>query len=205
VVGAHGGIRAAIVDDDQHWRARGVLALEEAGIEVPAAASSYEDAVTTVRDVDVAVVELRLRGKSGIELARELRGRGITVLIYTAARDREALRAALRAGACGIAFKGESTDELVTAVRSVVADESYFAPGVHDLLARQPGGRLTPREREVLFLLATGLTNVEVAAELGLSPETTRTQLRNAMRKLDANTRLHAVAIAGAEGEITLP
>lgn len=84
---------------------------------------------------------------------------------------------------------------------SPVARRSYD----QRLLPRDTGGTLTPREREVLFLLATGLTNEQLAAELGLSAETTRTQIRNAMRKLGAHTRVEAVTLAASRGEITLP
>lgn len=194
-----------VVDDDAQLRDLAKLVLERDGWDVVAAADSYEAAVESQATADAAVVALRLGGKSGVELARELTERGVKVLIWTGAKDREAIRAALRSGARGVALKGEPISELAAALRKVAGGGEYIAPGLRSVLATEPGQRLTPRERQVLFLLATGLTNREVAAQLGVSPETTRTQLKTAMRKLDAHTRVQAVAIAVAAGEITLP
>jgi DNA-binding NarL/FixJ family response regulator len=194
-----------VVDDDEQVRLLARLVLEQNGFDVVATAESYDAALERVDGAEVAVVDLRLRGRSGAELARELTALGVRVLIYTGAEDREALRSALRAGATGIALKGDSINGLPAAVAAVAAGEPYIASRLRDLVERADPGRLSPREREVLFLLATGLNNDEVAVELGLSPQTTKTQLKNAMRKLGARSRLEAVTIASAEGEITLP
>lgn len=194
-----------VVDDDEQLRALTRVVLERSGFEVVATAESYDEALARADGAHVAIVDLRLGGKSGIEVTRALTTRGIRVLIFTAAEDRESLRAALSAGATGLALKGDSIDELPAAVRKVADGEEYIAPRLSLLLERTGSGLLSPREREVLFLLATGLTNDEVAAQLGLSPQTTKTQLKTAMRKLGARSRVEAVTIASAEGEITLP
>jgi DNA-binding NarL/FixJ family response regulator len=199
------GTDVLVVDDENEPRALAKFVLEREGLRVVAATGSYDTAIEAAATADVAVVDLRLGGRSGIELARDLTARGVKVVIYTAARDREALRAALQSGALGLALKGEDLSELPRAVTSVVEGRSYVSPAVAPLLARPREATLTPREREVLFLLATGLTNEQLAAQLGLSPDTTRTQLKTAMRKLGATTRVHAVAIAVAQGEIDLP
>ena len=199
----HRGV--VVVDDDEHVRLLAKIALEQDGLEVTSCASTYEKGLESASTAEVAVVDLRLRGKSGLELARELTDRGVKVLIYTGARDRESLRAALGSGALGVALKSEPLEELPAAVRAVAAGDGYMSPALSDLLEKDPEGKLTPREREVLFLLATGLNNEEVAEELGLSSETTRTHLKRAMRKLGASTRVHAVAVAVAQGEIRLP
>jgi DNA-binding NarL/FixJ family response regulator len=192
-----------LVDDNPELRSLVTAVLERAGYEIAAAVDSYDSAVAVEREVVVAVVDIRLGGKSGIDLTRELSARGVRVLIYTGARDRESLRAALQAGAAGLVWKGDPIGELAEAVAKVAGGEGYIAPRLRARLASPPRARLSPREREVLFLLATGLTNEELAAQLGLSPETTRTQIRSAMRKLGARTRPHAVAIAASQGEIT--
>ena len=200
-----GDHRVVVVDDDEHIRFLAKTALEEDGLDVVGCASSYETGLAMAARVEVAVVDLRLRGKSGIELARDLTQRGVKVLIYTGARDRESLSAALRSGAVGVARKTEPLAELPAAVRAAAAGEQYMAPALSVLLEKDSGGVLTPREREVLFLLATGLNNEAVAEHLGLSSETTRTHLKRAMRKLGTTTRVHAVAVAVAQGEIRLP
>lgn len=195
----------AVVDDDEHVRFLAKTVLERDGLTVQDCASNYEGGLEKGSMADVAVVDLRLRGRSGVELARELTERGVRVLIYTGARDRESLQAALQSGALGVALKSEPINELPAAVRAVAAGERYMSPAMSTLVEKDFAGALTPREREVLFLLATGLTNEEVAEQLGLSAETTRTHLKRAMRKLGANTRVHAVAVAVSQGEIKLP
>lgn len=200
--------RVLVVDDDAQLRALQREVLEHDGFEVAACAEGYDSAVEAAcanPPPDVAVVDLRLGGKSGIELTRVLTERGIPVLVHTGAEDREALRAALQAGAAGLVSKGDPVIELPDAVLRVVAGERVVARRLSDVMRPATGERLSPREREVLFLLATGLTNEELAAQLGLSAETTRTQIRNSMRKLGARTRVEAVALATSRGEITLP
>ena len=200
-----GATRVLLVEDDEQLLELTGLVLERAGFEVVGQARSYAEAIDRVGSADVAVVDLRLGGKSGIEVTRDLTARGVAVLIYTGAEDREALRAATHAGARGVALKGAPIEDLAVAVRKVADGGDYVAPRLRDLVSHTNGGRLSPREREVLFLLATGLSNDEVAVELGLSPQTTKTQLKTAMRKLGARSRVEAVIIASGEGEITLP
>jgi DNA-binding NarL/FixJ family response regulator len=197
-----------VVDDDAELLAAQRELLELAGFEVVACVDGYDRAVDAAESdppPDVAVVDLRLGGKSGIEVTRVLTERGIRVLIHTGAEDREALRAALQAGASGLVSKGDPIVELPDAVSRVAAGESVMARRLSDVMRPVTGQTLSPREREVLFLLATGLTNEELATQLGLSAETTRTQIRNSMRKLGARTRVEAVALAVSRGEITLP
>lgn len=197
--------RVLIVDDDEQLTRLVGEILERDGHQVVGCVASFEEAIEAAPRANVAVVDLRLGGKSGFEVSRELVGRGVRVLIYTGARDRESLLGSLQTGALGVALKGDPISELSKAVKCVGAGRTYIAPDLRRLVVRQSGGRLTPREREVLFLLATGLKNQELAEALGLSPETTRTHLKTAMRKLDARTRVHAVTLAGSQGEITLP
>jgi DNA-binding NarL/FixJ family response regulator len=157
---------------------------------------------------DVAIVDIGLPGRSGLELTRRLlkSAPDLGVLLYTGIGDKNTLTRALDSGARGLALKAGSTDELMTALRTVARGASYVDDRLRPLLAArftsERIGVLSPREREVLDLLAKGLNGEEVAERLVLSPETVRTHVRNAMEKLDASTRVHAVAIALRRGEI---
>jgi DNA-binding NarL/FixJ family response regulator len=157
---------------------------------------------------DVAIVDIGLPGRSGLDLTRKLirSAPDLGVLLYTGISDRETLSRALDSGARGFALKAGSPDELLTAVRAVARGGTYVDERLRPLMAArltsQRIGVLSPREREVLDLLAKGLNGEEVAERLVLSPETVRTHVRNAMEKLEASTRVHAVAIALRRGEI---
>jgi DNA-binding NarL/FixJ family response regulator len=160
------------------------------------------------RRPDVAVVDINLPDDSGVELTRRLLERNpeLDVLLYTGVEDREILTEALDCGARGFAMKAGAPEELLSAIQAVSRGESYVDPRLRPLLLARVTtdriGVLSPREREVLDLLAKGLTGEEAATRLSLSPETIRTHVRNAMDKLEANTRVHAVAIALRQGEI---
>ena len=157
---------------------------------------------------DLAIIDIGLPGRNGIDLTRGLMASKIDlgVLIYTGISDQETLVRALDSGARGFALKSGSSEELLAALRAVARGENYVDDRLRPLLlarfTTERIGVLSPREREVLDLLAKGLNGEEVATRLVLSPETVRTHVRNAMDKLDANTRVHAVAIALRQGEI---
>ncbi|MBV9213080.1 MAG: response regulator transcription factor [Actinobacteria bacterium] len=156
----------------------------------------------------VAIIDINLPDGSGVDLTRRLLERipDLGVLLYTGVEDREVLGEALDCGARGFAMKAGAPEELLQAIRAVARGDSYVDPRLRPLLlARFTTDRigvLSPREREVLDLLAQGLTGEQAATQLSLSPETIRTHVRNAMDKLEANTRVHAVAIALRQGEI---
>jgi DNA-binding NarL/FixJ family response regulator len=160
------------------------------------------------RRPDVAIVDIGLPGSSGLDLTRKvlLAHPDLGVLLYTGIGDQDVLIRALDSGARGFALKAGSPEELLTAIRAVGRGETYVDERLRPLLlaryTTERIGVLSPREREVLDLLAQGLNGEEVAVRLMLSPETVRTHVRNAMEKLEANTRVHAVAIALRQGEI---
>ena len=157
---------------------------------------------------DVAIVDIGLPGRSGVDLTRRILKASprLGVLLYTGIGDRDILIRALDSGARGFALKAGSPEEFLTAIRAVAAGDSYvderLRPLLLDRYTTERIGVLSPREREVLDLLAKGLNGEEVAERLVLSPETVRTHVRNAMDKLEAHTRVHAVAIALRQGEI---
>jgi DNA-binding NarL/FixJ family response regulator len=129
----------------------------------------------------------------------------LRIILYTGSADEEELLDGLRAGAAGFALKSGDPNELKAAIRTVAEGGDYIDPRLTPLLRRAAPGRklLSPREREILELLAHGLSGEDAAKQLYLSSETVRTHVRNAMAKLDASTRVHAVALAMQRGEIS--
>jgi DNA-binding NarL/FixJ family response regulator len=156
----------------------------------------------------VALVDLSLPGMSGADLTRGLlrADPALRILLYTGAADEAELLEGLDAGAAGFALKSGDPAELEQAMVTVAAGEDYLDPRLAPLLAKAGNGRLrilSPREREILGLISQGLSGEEAARQLVLSSETVRTHVRNAMSKLGAATRAHAVALALQRGEIT--
>jgi DNA-binding NarL/FixJ family response regulator len=199
-----------IVDDHVALRRGMELLLRRAGHHVVGTADDAEagEALILRRRPDVALVDLALPGKSGAELTRSLLGSDpkLRIILYTGAADDGQLLDALDAGAAGVALKSGDPEELEQAIRTVAAGDDYLDPRLTPLLAKNGNGRkktLSPREREILGLLAEGLSGEDAAKQLFLSSETVRTHVRNAMSKLGAATRPHAVALALQRGEIS--
>jgi DNA-binding NarL/FixJ family response regulator len=203
-------LNVVIVDDHVALRRGMELLLRRAGHHIVGTADDAEsgEALILRRRPDVAVVDLALPGRSGADLTRSLLAEdpGLRIVLYTGAGDERQLLEGLDAGAAGFALKSGDPEELDEAIRTVAAGEEYLDPRVSPLLAKSgsPGrGLLSPREREILELLSKGLSGEEAAKELFLSSETVRTHVRNAMTKLGASTRVHAVALALQRGEIS--
>jgi DNA-binding NarL/FixJ family response regulator len=162
-------------------------------------------------DPDVALVDIRLGDESGIDLTRVLLDADPDrrVMLYTGSSDVELLVSGLDSGARGYALKEGPPSELTAALETVAAGGIYVDPRLRPaLLSRQTTQRmpsLSKRERQIMDLLSQGLTGEDVATRLVLSSETVKTHIRNAMSKLEAHTRVHAVAIALREGFITGP
>jgi DNA-binding NarL/FixJ family response regulator len=203
-------MNVVIVDDHVALRRGMELLLRRAGHHVVGTAGDAESAEALIlrRMPDVALVDLALPGRSGAELTRSLLAvePSLRIVLYTGAADQRQLLDALDAGAAGFALKSGDPEELEQAIRTVAAGDEYLDPRLTSLLARPDGGghspRLSPREREILGLLSQGLSGEDAAKHLSLSSETVRTHVRNAMTKLDAATRVHAVALALQRGEI---
>ncbi len=186
--------------------------LTREGIEIAASVETAEHAYRVIGETrpDVAVVDIGLPDASGIELTRRLlqRNAELAVVIHTGVEDSVALRDALDSGARGFAYKTGGPAALVTAVRAAAAGGAYVAPELRQVIAdlhnELPERVLSTREREVITLLADGHSNEEIAQQLYLSVETVRTHIRNAMRKLGAHTRAHAVVVALRNEEIRI-
>ena len=178
--------------------------LEANGIEVVGRARDGEEALEKLDAVKprVALLDLRMSGLSGIEVARRVArsSPATAVILYTAFGDRALLTEALDAGARGFVLKEAPLAEVVRAVELVAGGKTYVDPVLAGVLssgaATDRMATLTERERQVLRLLADGQTNEEIGRELFISPETVRTHVRKAMSKLDADTRTQAVATA---------
>jgi DNA-binding NarL/FixJ family response regulator len=204
--------RLAIVDDHEALR-EGLEALLDGGdVEVVGSAGNAAAALDLLEhtEPDVALVDIGLPDGSGIELTKTLlRLRPeLRVILYTGETDPELLYAGLDAGAGGYVLKAGPAHELVEAIRQVARGGSYVDPRLDRILLSERAAtrvsQLSPRERQVMHLMAEGRTAERAGAELGVSVETVRTHVRNAVRKLQARNRVHAIALALERGEIVL-
>jgi DNA-binding NarL/FixJ family response regulator len=204
-------LNVVIVDDHVALRRGMELLLRRHGHHVVGTAGDAESAESLIlrRRPDVALIDLALPRESGAELTRRLLAEDpqMRIVLYTGAADESQLLDGLDAGAAGFALKSGDPEELEEAIRTVASGGEWIDPRLKPLLARSNGnGRvhvLSPREREILGLLSQGLSGEEAAKQLFLSSETVRTHVRNAMNKLGAATRVHAVALALTRGEIS--
>ena len=203
-------LNVVVVDDHVALR-RGVeLLLRRHGHHVVGTADDAESAEALIlrRRPDIALIDLALPGESGADLTRRLLAEhpGMRIVLYTGTADERQMLDGLDAGAAGFALKSGAPEELEEAIRTVAAGGEWLDPRVKPLLSPSNGnGRvrlLSPREREILTLLSKGLSGEGAAKQLYLSSETVRTHVRNAMTKLGASTRVHAVALALKRGEI---
>jgi DNA-binding NarL/FixJ family response regulator len=204
-------IRVLLADDHPVVR-HGLAALLStfAGIEVVAHASTGVDAVREVLLIspDVVVMDLRMPQMDGVEATnRILRDRpGTAVLVLTMVDDDALVGQALRAGARGYLLKGAEQDEIERAIRTVAAGGAVMSPAVAGrVLGRiAPDGPalpvLTPRERDVLELVAAGEGNGAIAARLSLAPKTVANHLSAILLKLGVGTRSEAIVRARTAG-----
>jgi len=215
-------IRVAIVDDQGMVRAgfRSLLA-GEADFEIVGEAANGEEAVEMVSQLvpDVTLMDIRMPLLDGIAATRRLVQAGIEtrVLVLTTFDLDEYVFEALRAGASGFLLKDAPAEELAAAIRVVAAGESLLAPGVTrrviDAFVRRPSPpstpseprleQLTPRELEVLGLLARGLSNLDIAGKLFVSEGTTKTHVSNVLTKLGLRDRVQAVIFAYENAVVT--
>lgn len=205
-------IRLVLVEDHHALRRGLALLLSHQGCDVLGTAGDAEGGRALVASLApaVALVDVHLGADSGIDLTREIVAAhpDCRVVLYTGSEDHSLVGQGLDAGATGYALKNGDVSELLEAVRAAAAGERYVDPRVAGFVAstaaaRQPA--LSKREREILDLLACGLTGEQVAEQLVLSAETVKTHVRNAMGKLEATTRVHAIALGLATGQIAAP
>ena len=178
--------------------------LIESGVDVVGRAANGEEALAKIEASRpaVAIVDVRMPRLTGIELAARVSrvAPETSIILYTAYGDRAMLSDALDVGVRGFVLKEAPLPDLLRAVDMVAAGDVYVDPLLAGILATAGVATdhavLTKREREVLRLLADGHSNEEIGKRLFLSPETIRTHVQKAMRKLEADTRTQAVAVA---------
>lgn len=206
------GPRAVIVEDHDALSRGLELVLGKAGIDVVGSARTEQEGFEVIsrENPGLAIVDIGLEHGSGVELARRLARSNpeLGVLIYTGLEDETLLREALDSGARGFALKAGPAREVMAAARAVASGGNWVDPHLTSILGRTAGPQvpvLSPREREVLALLAQGFKGPQIAERLGISPDTVRTHIENAMQRLEARTRVHAIAIALRHGLVEIP
>jgi DNA-binding NarL/FixJ family response regulator len=210
--------RVLLADDEDLMRAGLVeLLTADPQIEVVGQASTGRQAVEQARRLapDVVLMDVRMPDLDGIAATRELLrvAPEVKVLILTTFEQDDYVFGALRAGASGFLLKRTRPEELIAAVHTIAAGESLLSPSVTrrviDRMARQPTPELadpvklqglTPREREVLGLIARGLSNREIAAALVVEESTIRTHVKRILMKLHLRDRVQAVIFAYETG-----
>ncbi len=205
-------IRVFLVDD-HHVVCEGLRRMleQEEDLTVVGEAQSGEQAVAVLKvtPVDVVLLDIRMPGMDGIDTLRALKRNlpDLTVIMLTSYGD-EYLSPSIDAGANGYMLKRANRAEMVKAIREAVDGgaplDSQVTPGLINRL-RNPSQPLSPREAEVLQLVASGHSNKAIGLELGVSPTTTKNHLTSIMQKLDANDRAHAVTLALRKGWIANP
>ena len=212
-------IRVLLADDQELVRAGFRLILELTDdIEVIGEAADGGDAVRLAKELqpDVVLMDVRMPELDGIEATRRLQLAGVDarVLVLTTFDLDEYVYAAMRAGASGFLLKDAPRDQLVTAVRTVARGETLLAPAVTKRLierfierpapseATPSIAELSPRELEVLQLVARGLSNAEIADELIIGEATVKTHVARVLRKLDLRDRVQAVVLAYESGVV---
>ncbi|MET7775279.1 response regulator transcription factor [Streptomyces mirabilis] len=216
-------IRVVLADDQQLIRTalRMVIADIE-DVEVVGEAADGEEAVTRAEELrpDVVVMDIRMPGVDGIEATRRITtGAGESrIVVLTTFDDDDYVYGALRAGASGFLVKDMAMDDIIGAIRVVAAGDALIAPSVTRRLIqdftsarsfeparpRRDLTAITDREREVLTLVGTGLSNAEIAERLFISVATAKTYLTRLLSKLDARDRVQLVIIAYEAGLVSV-
>jgi DNA-binding NarL/FixJ family response regulator len=216
-------IRVLLADDQALIRAGFRVLVDSAeDIEVVGEAQDGAQAVALARQhrADIVLMDIRMPGVDGLEATRRIGAdeslAGVKVLILTTFESDEYVYEALQAGASGFLVKDTEPAELLHAIHVIARGDALLSPGITrrliaDIAARRPTratahpalSELTDREREMMALVATGLSNDEIAAQLFLCPLTVKTHVSRAMLKLHARDRAQLVVIAYQSGLVT--
>ena len=196
-------ITCLIVDDHEVVREGLRLSLSRTPhIRVVGEASDGQQAIELAerRRPNVVIMDVRMPGMDGLDATKVLTEKlpDVSVLIFTAYSERSLLSRGLESGALGYILKEAPHETLVRAIDKVANGESFIDPALMPafLSGKDREEMLTGREREILQLLADGMSNADVAQRLFISQETVKSHVRHILAKLEADTRTHAVAIA---------
>ena len=209
-------MRVIIIDDHALFRAGLKELLEQRSIEVIGIAANGKEGIELVKEVtpDIILLDLRMPDMSGLEVLKSLREDKVTIpiVILTTSNEESDLIKALRSGAQGYLLKDMEPDELVGALWDIEKGKNVVARDLTDALARMvqgetpidddkgPFSELTPREREILCLLAEGQSNKLIARNLGISDGTVKLHVKAILRKLGIHSRVEAAVIAVEQG-----
>jgi len=205
-----------LIDDHTLFREGLVGLLSRRHINVLAAVGTGLEGLrlATELEPDVILLDMRMPEMDGMDVLRQLRQRGFTnpVAMLTTSSDERDLVESLRSGAQGYLLKDMEPDQLVVALRDIVAGKTVVAPDLAPVLARvvqgesitpvqgSPFAKLTPRENEILVLLAEGQSNKVIARNLGISDGTVKLHVKSILRKLGVHSRVEAAVIAVEHG-----
>jgi len=204
-------VRLLVVDDHPLFRQGVRIFLDSAPeIEVAGEAKDGPEALAFLEssEVDLVLLDLQMPGQSGIEVTAEIKSRwpGSRVLILTSFNSRDMIYPALKAGASGYILKDAPPPDLLAAIKAIAAGGRYLGEEVASELLNAPAGAvrspgsLTPRELDVLRLIAQGLDNKDIAGQLYLSEKTVKTHVASILQKLDVKSRTQAALYALQHG-----
>jgi DNA-binding NarL/FixJ family response regulator len=202
-------IRILLVDDHAAIRMGLTTAASDAtDMEVVAGVENGQDAIEAFRKhhPDVVVLDLRLQGMSGIETLRALReeSKNVRVLIFSSFAKGEEIFWAMKAGATGFVLKDMPLDRLLEAIRAVHQGTQYLPPEIATRVGERMLAHLSPREIEILHLLARGLSNKEIGAQLGVVEGTVKIHITNIFSKLGVSDRTQALVEAIKRGIVQI-
>ncbi len=204
-------MRILVIDDHALFRIGLQELLERRGLEVVAAVGDCAEGIRQVQalEPDVVLLDMRMPQMSGLEVLRRLQEQGarMPIVILTTSREENDLIASLQCGARGYLLKDMEPDDLIQALRRILDGETVVAPELTMVLARAVRGeepapvpqameQLTPREREILCLLAEGQSNKVIARNLGISDGTVKLHVKAILRKLGVHSRVEAAVLA---------
>jgi len=212
-------LRVILIDDHTLFRVGLEGLLTSRGIEVVASVGSGQDCLRLVGDLtpDIVLLDMRMPGINGLGVLELVRKHDpeLPIVMLTTSTDEGDLLESLRQGAQGYLLKDMEPDELVLALRDIVSGKTVVAPDLAPILAKavQGGGasekqepeaspfsELTPRETEILGLLAEGQSNKTIARNLGISDGTVKLHVKAILRKLEVHSRVEAAVMAVEQG-----
>ena len=209
-------IKVIIIDDHTLFREGLQRLLVRHEIDVVSSVSNGEDGIKSIKKLepDIVLLDLRMPNVNGIDVLKNIRehNKSLPVVMLTTSDDEKDLIEAFRNGASGYILKDMEPDDLVVALRDVLKGETIVAPNLVQILAKFHQGddteinitnliaTLTPRENEILELLAEGQSNKLIAKNLGISDGTVKLHVKSILRKLEIHSRVEAAVIAVEHG-----